>query len=224
MVGEHDSSRNTNAAEGPRINVSGDFVSGSAQSDSFGTEYNFHFYDMATWTRGKHMIRAGVDTPHIARRAFDDHTNELGSYTFGPTLAADGVKVLQTALQNYTAGLPSGFSQNTGDTHFIYHQQEMGAFIQDQYKIDGSVFDHARRALRLAEFSGHRRLGFSPRVSFAWVLDEQEDRGARRRRHLLRSVRLRPAAGPGALPEGAAARDFSVAEPSRHCQSRLRIR
>ena len=173
IVGEHDSSRNKDAAEGPRINVSGDFVSGSAQSNSFGTEYNFHFYDMATWTRGKHMIRAGVDTPHIARRAFDDHTNELGSYTFGPTLAADGVTVLKTALENYSDGLPSGFSENTGDTHFLYHQQELGAFIQDQFKIADWFSITPGIRYDWQNFLGGKRLGFSPRASFAWVLNEK---------------------------------------------------
>jgi len=72
----------------------------------------------------------------MSRRAFHDQTNELGTYTFGPTLAPDGVTVLATTFQNYAANLPSGFSENTGDTHFIYHQQEMGAFIQDQYKVN----------------------------------------------------------------------------------------
>jgi hypothetical protein len=67
---------------------------------------------------------------------------------------------------------PPGFSQNTGDVHFVYHQQEMGAFVRISSRPT-AAFHHARPALRLAELSGHRRLGFSPRVSFAWVLDEQ---------------------------------------------------
>jgi hypothetical protein len=172
VVAVHDSSRNENAQEAPRISVSGDFVSGSAQGDSFGTEYNFHFYDMATWTRGRHTVKAGVDTPHIARRAYDDRTNALGTYTFGPTLAADGVTVLETALENYNDNLPSGFSENTGDTHFIYHQQEVGAFVQDQYKISDRFSITPGIRYDWQNFLGTRRLGFAPRASFAWVLNE----------------------------------------------------
>jgi hypothetical protein len=134
IVGERDFNRNSNVAEAPAVNVSGDFVSGSAQTDSFSTEYNFRVYDMVTWTRGRNLIKFGAGTPHIDRRAYDDNTNALGTYTFGPTLAPDGVTALETALENYTANLPSGFSENTGDTHFVYRQQEMGAFIQDQFK------------------------------------------------------------------------------------------
>jgi hypothetical protein len=173
VVAEHDFYRNSNVAEAPRISVQGDFASGSAQGDAFGTEYNVRLYDMATWTRGRHMVKIGAGTPHISRRAFDDNTNALGSYTFGPTLAADGVTVLETALQNYAANLPSAFTQNTGDTHFVYEQLEMGAFIQDQWKINPRFSVTPGFRYDWQNFLATRRLGFSPRASFAWVLSEE---------------------------------------------------
>ena len=172
LVAEHDSSRNSNGSEAPRVSVPGDFLSGSAQNDSFGSEYNFRVYDMVTWSRGRNMVKAGVGTPHIGRRAFDDNTNALGTYTFGPTLAADGVTVLETAFQNYANKLPSGFSQNTGDTHFVYHQQEMGAFVQDQFKMNARFSITPGLRYDWQNFLATKRLGFAPRVSFAWVLDE----------------------------------------------------
>jgi len=153
--------------------VAGDFVTGSAQNDSFGSEYNFRLYDMVTWTRGRNLVKFGVGTPHIDRRAYDDNTNALGSYTFGPTLAADGVTVLDTALQNYAANLPSEFTQNTGDTHFIYHQQEVGGFIQDQFKLTDRFSITPGLRYDWQNFLANRRLGFSPRVSFAWVLNDE---------------------------------------------------
>ena len=173
VVGEHDSSSHVNTAEAPRVSVSGDFTGGSAQNDSLGTENNVRIFDMATWTHGRHMVKAGIGIPHFDRRAYDDNTNALGTYTFGPTLAPDGVTVLQTALQNYAANLPSGFSQNTGDVHFIYHQQEMGAFIQDQFKINDRLSITPGLRYDWQNFLATRRLGFSPRVSFAWVLNKE---------------------------------------------------
>ena len=172
IVGERDFSRNSNVAEAPQMSVAGDFVTGSAQADSLGTEYNVRVYDMMTWTRGRHTIKAGVGTPHIDRRAYDDNTNQLGTYTFGPTLAPDGVTVLQTALQNYAANLPSAFSENAGVVHFVYHQQEMGAFIQDQFKINQRFTITPGLRYDWQNFLATRRLGFSPRVSFAWLLNE----------------------------------------------------
>jgi len=171
LVGEHDYSRRVNAIEAPRVSVSGDFTGGSNQGDSLASENNLRLSDMVTWTRGRHMVKVGIGIPHIDRRAYDDNTNALGSYTFGPTLAADGVTVLQTALQNYAANLPSGFSQNTGDVHFIYHQQEMGAFIQDQFKLNDRFSITPGLRYDWQNFLATRRLGFAPRVSFAWVLD-----------------------------------------------------
>jgi hypothetical protein len=172
LVGEHWSSHVQNVTEGPRISLPGDYVSGSAQADSLATESNFRFSDALTWTHGKHLVKWGAGIPHLSRRAFDDDTNELGSYTFAPTLAADGVTVLQTAFQNYAAGLPSGFSQNTGVTHFIYHLQEMGAFVQDQYKITQRLSLTPGLRYDWQNFLATRRLGFSPRLSFALVFDQ----------------------------------------------------
>ena len=42
---------------------------------------------MMTWTHGRHFVKFGAGVPHLNRRAFDDNTNALGTYTFGPTLA-----------------------------------------------------------------------------------------------------------------------------------------
>src|SRR5579863_7503014 len=131
IVGEHDFSHNVNAAEAPRVNVQGYFTTGSAQNDALSTDYNLRIYDMMTWTHGHHFVKFGAGIPHLNRRGFDDDTFALGGYVFGPTLAPDGVTVLSSALQNYEANHPTAFSQNSGDVHFIYHQQEMGAFLQD---------------------------------------------------------------------------------------------
>ena len=172
VVGEHDFNRHNDVFEVPHVNVSGDFVGGSAQGDYLSTEYNFRITDMVTWTHGKHTVKFGAGVPHMSRRAYDDNTNALGSYTFGPTLAADGVTELQTAIQNYANNLPSEFTQNTGDVHFIYHQQEMGAFVQDQFKVNARFAITPGVRYDWQNFLAQKRLGFSPRVSFAWVVDE----------------------------------------------------
>ena len=172
IVAERDWFRKNNLVEAPRVSVSGDFSGGSAQADSYSTEYNFRLYDMATWTHGRHMVKAGFGTPHISRRAFDDNTNALGSYTFGPTLDAAG-NTLQTALQNYAANLPSAYSINMGDTHFIYHLQEMGAFVQDQFKISSHFSITPGLRYDWQNFLATHRMGFAPRVSFAWVLSDE---------------------------------------------------
>ena len=171
VVGEHTMNRHANVVEAPRVNVAGDFTGGSAQGDYLSTEYNFRVFDMVTWNHGRHLIKFGAGIPHMSRRAYDDNTNELGSYTFGPTLAADG-SVEQSALDNYTNNLPSAFSQNTGDVHFIYHQQEMGAFVQDQFKVNERFSITPGIRYDWQNFLATKRLGFAPRISFGYVIDK----------------------------------------------------
>ena len=172
VVGEHAFSKNVNAAEAPRISVQGYFSSGSAQNNTLSTDYNFRLFDVVSLTRGRHFIKAGIGIPHFNRRAFDDNSNALGTYTFSPVLAADGVTVITSAMENYQNNRPSAYSQNYGETHFIYHQQEMGAFIQDQIKVNTRFSITPGLRYDWQNFFATKRLNFSPRVSFAYVLDE----------------------------------------------------
>ena len=171
VVLEHDHNQNLNAAEAPQVNVAGDFIGGSAQNDSASSEYNFRLNETLTWTYGRHTIKVGANVPHMDRRVLDDNTNSLGTYTFAPTLASDGVTVLTTALQNYAEGLPSGFTQNGGVSRFVYHQQEMGAFAQDQFKVNSRFSVTPGLRYDWQNFLAQDRLTFSPRVSFAWAID-----------------------------------------------------
>ncbi|HEY3704621.1 MAG TPA: TonB-dependent receptor [Terracidiphilus sp.] len=172
IVGEHAFSKNVNAAEAPRISVQGYFTSGSAQNNTLSTDYNFRLFDIVSLTRGRHFIKAGIGIPHFNRRAFNDNSNVLGTYTFSPILAADGVTVLTSALENYQNNRPSAYSQNSGQVHFIYHQQEMGAFLQDQIKVSTRFSITPGLRYDWQNFFATKLLGFSPRVSFAYVLDQ----------------------------------------------------
>ena len=95
----------------------------------------------------------------------------LGTYTFGPTLTADGT--VQQSRSTTTRTIASSFSQGMGDVHFVYYQQEIGAFIQDQFKLNSRFSITPGIRYDWQNFLADRRLGFAPRVSFAWVIDEQ---------------------------------------------------
>ena len=173
MVGERWNSMNVNAVNAARIYVNGYYNGGSGQNNAEYTGYNFRLFDMATWTHGKHFVKIGIGIPNLARLAMNDDTNALGSYSFAPTIASDGVTVLETALENYQNNLPSGFSEGYGDVHFIYHQQEAGAFIQDQIKVTTRFSVTPGLRYDWLNFLAQKRLGFSPRLSFAYVLEQK---------------------------------------------------
>nr|WP_252263370.1 TonB-dependent receptor [Paracidobacterium acidisoli] len=158
--------------EGPQIKVNGDYAGGSAQSDQVRTEYNLRMNEMVTWTAGPHTLKFGINLPHFSRRVFDDNTNEDGTYTYSPTYAADGTTVLTTAIQNEQAGNPSGFSAAQGQTRFVYHQQEVGGFIQDQIKLRKWLSITPGLRYDWQNFLGDDVNNFSPRFSFAVVLNQ----------------------------------------------------
>jgi len=173
VVFEHDGGQNQNAVEAPQVSVSGDFVGGSAQNDSVSTEYNLRLSDMVTWTYGRHTVKVGANVPHIDRRVMDDNTNDLGTYTFAPSLATATVTNPPSALQNYAANLPTSFTQNGGVSRYVYHQQEAGAFAQDQWKITDRFSLTPGLRYDWQNFLAQDRLSFSPRVSFAWAIDPE---------------------------------------------------
>jgi hypothetical protein len=160
--------------EGPQLLVNGNYTGGSAQNDQVRTEYNMRASEMVTWTLGPHTLKFGVNLPHFSRRVLDDHTNEDGTYTFSPTYAADGTLV-STAIQNQQAGIPSGFSIQQGQTRFVYHQQEVGGFVQDQIKLKSwfSVTPGLRYDWQNVMAGDVNN--FSPRLSFAWVWDQTHE-------------------------------------------------
>lgn len=171
VVIEHSYDPISNTEEAPRINVQGDFSGGSAQSAQVRTEYNVRANEMVSWTKGPHNMKFGVNMPHMSRRVLEDHTNSAGTYTYGPTYAADGT-LIASSIQNYEAGQPSGFSIQQGQTRFVYHQQELGAFFQDQIKL--RPFFSLTPGLRYdwQNFPGSDVNNFSPRISFALVLNK----------------------------------------------------
>ena len=161
----------TDVAEGPQINVQGNFLGGSAQADQLRTEYNARLSDTVSWTVGPHSFKFGVNVPHFSRRVMDDRTNEDGTYVFGPTYAADGVTVIATALENYQNNIPFSYSVGQGQVRFVYHQQEVGGFFQDQIKLKPrlSITPGLRYDWQNA-IPGDTN-NFSPRFSFAWAVD-----------------------------------------------------
>ena len=157
------------AQEGPQIVVNGNYVGGSAQNNQVATEYNVRLREMMTWTLGPHTLKFGINVPHLSRRVFEDNTDRDGSYTFSPTYAADGTTVIATAIENQQAGNPSGFTIKQGQSRFVYHQDEVGGFAQDQIKLTPwfSVTPGVRYDWQ--NFQESDVNNFSPRVSFAWV-------------------------------------------------------
>jgi len=160
--------------EAPRVIVNGNSTGGSAQDDQVSTEYNLRANEMVTWTRGRNLMKVGINVPHFSRRVFEDNSDRLGTYTYSPTYAPDG-SLLATAIQNQQAGDPSGFTMKQGQTRFVYHQQELGAFVQDQIKIFPRFSVTPGLRWDWQNFLHGAAADFSPRMSFGLVLDQKHE-------------------------------------------------
>lgn len=158
--------------EGPKIVVNGDSVGGSAQNDQVATEYNLRANEMMTWTIGPHTLKFGMNLPHFSRRVFEDDTDRDGSYTFSPDYAANGTTVITSAIENEEAGNPSGYSLKQGQTRFVYHQEEVGVWAQDQIKLKPWFSVTPGLRYDWQNFLNDDLNNFSPRVSFAWVWNQ----------------------------------------------------
>jgi hypothetical protein len=164
----------SNVTDQPQINVQGNFTGGSAQDEQVRTEYNLRGNEMVSWTKGPHSMKFGINLPHLSRRVLEDHTNSAGTFTYGPTYAEDGT-LIATAIQNYQAGIPSGFSIQQGQTRFVYHQQEVGGFFQDQIKVTPTFSLTPGLRYDWQNFLGSDVNNFSPRLSFALVLNKEHE-------------------------------------------------
>lgn len=174
IVLERTSNPITDVKEGPRIDVNGDYVGGSAQNDHTSTEYNLRANEMVTWTHGRNLVKYGLNLPHFSRRVYDDNSDQDGTYSYSPTYSADGT-LLTTAIQNEQAGIPSGYTAKEGQTRFVYHQQEVGAFVQDQVKVLPRFSLTPGVRWDWQNFLPGDGLNFSPRLSFAVVLDPKHE-------------------------------------------------
>lgn len=105
-----------------KIAVDGAFTGGGAQADSLNTENNLKINDIVSWTHGHHYVKFGVNIPNLSRRAWEDHSNRIGTFNF-------------SSLSDYDAEIPYSFTQQTGVGRTVFWMNEIGSFIQDQIQI-----------------------------------------------------------------------------------------
>jgi hypothetical protein len=127
---ERNIDRTVSDQQTPSIQVQGAFNGGGAQADQLATENNPNLSDIVSWTlgnvggpHGSHQIKFGVQLPNLGRRVLEDETNRQGTYTFA-------------SLAAYQALTPNTFSIQQGQSRFITHYDQPGAFLLDQIQLN----------------------------------------------------------------------------------------
>jgi hypothetical protein len=105
-----------------KVVVDGAFTSGGAQADVLDTENNLKINDILSFSKGRHLFKAGILIPNLSRRAWEDQANRLGTYYYAST-------------DSYAAQTPYKFTQATGLGRTTFWANEIGSFVSDQIQI-----------------------------------------------------------------------------------------
>jgi hypothetical protein len=208
---DHDPTRSVLSA--PKIVIDGSSTSGGAQVDLLATENNMKFNDTLSWSRGRHYLKFGLNIPNVSRRAWEDHSNEQGTFSFA-------------SLADYNAAQPYSFTQQQGIGRTVFWWIETGAFVQDQIQVTpelqvsvglrydwqtyfASAHDIAPRVSLAYATKDHKtvlRMGaglFYDRAGASPIADLKRFNGV-----VLRSYTVLDPGYPDALPPGASSSDL----------------
>jgi hypothetical protein len=125
LVG-HEREPTTSLSPDRAIVVAGAFTGGGGQSDQVRTETHINLNESLVWIHKKHLVQAGFQLPDWSRRGFYDHTNFGGSYYFA-------------GLDEYTAGKPYSFTQQSGNGDIALLEKQVGAYLKDDWQAGPSL-------------------------------------------------------------------------------------
>lgn len=140
----------------PRVNVSGSFSGGGAQADFRRTEYHFDGTDILTYTRGRQEMKFGVDIPDISRRAYDDFTNQAGTYAF-------------SSVADYVANAPFTFTLQRGQGHVTFLEKTVAGIFEDTVRFSPKLSLSAGVRYYWQNYFHDVAHNVAPRLSFAYA-------------------------------------------------------
>lgn len=172
---ERNIDRTTSNTLAPAIIVQGAFTGGGAQDDTLRTEYNPNISDIVSWTTHTvHQLKFGVQLPNLGRRVLEDMTDRQGAYTYGNVpgcVQASSADTHCSPLAAYAQGIPTSFTVQQGQSRFLTHYDQPGAFFLDQIQATPrlTITPGVRYDFQNA-FPGTID-AVLPRLSLAYVLD-----------------------------------------------------
>lgn len=155
---EKDEDVTQSVTNAPSVQVSGAFTGGGAQADLARTENTIHVNEVVSWSHGPHYVRFGVQLPQFSRRAVDDRTNRLGTFSFA-------------SLADYGANRPYVFTAQKGVGRGLYWINEFGSFVQDQIRLTPRLQLSLGVRYDWQTFVDDHN-NFAPRMSVAYALSK----------------------------------------------------
>jgi TonB dependent receptor len=155
---DYDPTRSVLATQ--KIVVDGNFTGGGAQADMLETENNLKINDIVSWSHGHHYVKFGINIPNLSRRAWDDRSNRMGTYSF-------------SSLTEYAANTPYSFTQQAGFGRTVFWMNEIGSFVQDQITLKPNL--QLSLGLRYDWQTYFKSIhDFAPRLSLAYSTPDRK--------------------------------------------------
>jgi carboxypeptidase family protein len=146
-------SESRSLSDAPTVRVIDAFTRGGAGVLSQNTTKTLQFANDTDFTRGLHVMRAGI-LLDVANFLEFDARNATGTFTF-------------SSLDNYNAGRPDTFTQRLGlaDTSFTYYQ--LGLYLQDDIRLNRTLSISLGARQEMQSFIDDR-INLMPRLGFTW--------------------------------------------------------
>lgn len=162
----------------PALNVSGAFNSGSSQvGDSSNERRSWELNNFTAKQKGAHAIKFGARLRHVSVEDTNEN-NFGGSWTFTGGFGLTSLQRYQLTLRLQQQGLTpqqiraagggaASFSINAGNPFATVSQTDLGAFIQDDWRIRPNIT--LSYGLRYEiQTNTYSKYDFAPRLAVAW--------------------------------------------------------
>jgi len=113
LLADYDYASTTSLQASPKIVVQGAFVGGGAQTDDSRDEEHFDLNELLLYSRGKHLLKMGVDVPYWGRVGIDNRQDAAGTFYF-------------SNLADYEAQRPYSLTLQQGDPHLAFLKKSLG--------------------------------------------------------------------------------------------------
>ena len=159
-----------NGGNTPTYNVSGYFNGGGSPTQQVKDHTdNIEFQEYFSLEHGKHFLRLG-GRYRGTRDANMNSTGYNGTYTYAATPGT-----ATTALENFSAGIPSLFSVTTGQQSAVVYTGDLGVYADDEYHVrKNATLNYGFRAETQSAIPDH--FDPAPRVGASWAIGQTDKR------------------------------------------------
>jgi hypothetical protein len=160
----------------PRIVVSDAFVDRSSTGVVESLERRIELQQNFSLIRGNHTVRTGVRVRGVKLET-SSTSNFFGTFTFAGAGDLTSIEQYQNVLLGTGGARPSQFTLSTGDPFASVTQFDVGAFVQDDWRVRPH-FTLSFGVRYEDQTNAGDELNFAPRVGFAYAFNTPDGRPA----------------------------------------------